>query len=127
MSPLLLSLILAGQPEYRRPVPCEVQAEAALALAKAKREREAPKAASSSPYVSPPGYHRHIFSDGTVIEHSDDSKNDIAAHTRNGETQWSKYSGPLPPTVKSEARKIVRWKKVCHGNWCEMVPVYETK
>lgn len=128
MNALLVALgLLVGQ-EYRRPMPCDVQANAALALAKAQRERNAQPVTPAPAYQSPPGFHRHRFSDGTIIEHRDNT-NEPGAHTHNGETVLEKYNGPLPPSASQAKVKTIvgyRYEKVCDGLGCRMVkiPVY---
>ena len=50
-----------------------------------------------SAYVSPPGFHRHMASDGTVIEHADSNAGKVAPHLV--ELVYKKYNGPVAPTA----------------------------
>lgn len=51
-------------------------------------------------YVDRPGYHRHILTDGTVIEHHDSNYGSASAHAGVmswGGMTWPKYRGPVAP------------------------------
>lgn len=57
--------------------------------------------AKATAYVSPAGYHRHMTTDGRIIEHSDHLINDPVAH-KDVAWPWLKYTGPLPPTKQEK-------------------------
>jgi hypothetical protein len=50
-----------------------------------------------APYKSPPGYHRHVMADGSVIEHHDSNYGDPVAHAGVVGRNWPKYNGPVAP------------------------------
>lgn len=75
----------------------------------------APK--STAPYKSPPGYHRHVKIDGTVIEHHDSNLGDPVAHS--GIVRpWPKYNGPIAPNVRVAGRQVSN----CPGGVCPTQP-----
>lgn len=79
---------------------------------------------TSVPYVSPPGYHRHKYSDGRVIEHEDWNYGDPVAHA--GLTgNWPKYYGPLPPNSPSPAGSAVN--SSCPNGVCPAPTVIRTR
>ncbi len=62
--------------------------------------RTATAARNVASYVSPPGFHRHVLTDGTVIEHHDSNFGSAAAHvgvTSWGGSTWTKYTGTAAP------------------------------
>lgn len=83
----------------------------------------------SAPYVSPPGYHRHVMVDGTIIEHADYNYGDPVAHAGVAGSNWPKYYGPLAPTAvinTQSGRTVTRTRSVqvqqssCPGGVCPM-------
>jgi hypothetical protein len=108
------------------------EAAVALALAKAARQRDrTPVAVSAAtsvpapvvrfpartmPYQSPPGFHRHVRIDGTVIEHHDSNLGDPRAH-QGIASPWPKYWGPLPPAAQQQrTAPPVQWSMPMRSN-----------
>lgn len=52
---------------------------------------------AAAPYSSPPGYHRHVMEDGSIMEHEDNNIGDPVAHTGVVGIGWPKYYGPEAP------------------------------
>lgn len=72
---------------------------------KAEPPKATPKPRSTTPYVSPLGFHRHQFPDGTVFEHSDINHGDAAAHTGLSRP-WPKYFGRQAPNVPAPSGSV---------------------
>lgn len=68
----------------------------------------------SAPYSSPPGYHRHVLVDGSIIEHHDSNFGDPIAHAGVAGRNWPKYYGPEPPTTVSRGVNV----STCPGGVC---------
>lgn len=68
----------------------------------------------SAPYNSPPGYHRHVMVDGSIIEHHDSNYGDPVAHAGVAGRNWPKYYGPQAPTTVSRGVSV----STCPGDVC---------
>lgn len=110
MIELLLSLALAAEQPRFEIVPGFVITKAPPA----KPVKVQPPKVIAGPYRSPPGFHRHVRVDGSILEHANDLDGNAAAHAglrdsyllRNGTMRHPIYNGPLPPTpAKTTAKK----------------------
>lgn len=73
-------------------------------------------------YTSPPGYHRHVLTNGTIIEHHDSNFGDPVAHSGVAGAGWPKYYGPLSPTYV-DAGAVIQTQSNCPGGVCPTVTV----
>lgn len=53
--------------------------------------------AAPAVYLDPPGTHRHVLTNGTIIAHEDWNYGDPIAHLGVAGRNWPKYTGPLAP------------------------------
>lgn len=51
----------------------------------------------STVYLDPPGTHRHVLTNGTIIAHEDWNYGDPVAHMGVAGRNWPRYTGPLTP------------------------------
>lgn len=100
-------------------------ARAAAKLPPPSEASTATRRIAAAPYTSPPGYHRHVLIDGTVIEHGDWNYGDPVAHSGVAGAGWPKYFGPVAPgAVATAATQRVTYYTVgattstCPGGVC---------
>jgi len=78
-----------------------------------------------SPYSSPRGYHRHVMTDGSIIEHHDSNYGDPVAHRGVAGRGWPKYFGTAAPgRTVTRSRTVATDCPTCPGGVAYSVQSY---